>query len=80
MERAPQKADVLISGLDGDTPEEAARGMGHDEVGNYLSYHWKRQNNWKNRQALLKMYLCKSKTTVFKSYTLGIFKEIIKYA
>lgn len=55
----PVKADVLIKGLDGETPKEAAMEMGHYEVGKFLAYHEKRMRNWRNRNALLKMYLSK---------------------
>ena len=74
------KVDVLIKGLDNETAKDAAIDMGKNELGKYLAFHEKRMEHWKNRNCLLKMYINKNNTTIFKGYTLGIFKEIIKYA
>ncbi len=76
----PTKSDVLIKGLDAETAREAANDMGNYDVGKYMGFHERRMRNWRNRNCLLKLFLSKTKTTVFKGYTLGIFKEIIKYA
>jgi hypothetical protein len=79
-EAKPLKADVLIKGLDNDTPCEAALEMGKVAEGNYLLYHQKRMQHWRNRSCLLKFYLHKHNTKVFKGISEGILKEIIKYA
>lgn len=74
------RADVLLKGLDNETPYESARDMGKHEVGHYLKYHEKRMQHWRNRSCLLKLYLHRHNTRVFKGFSEGIMKEIIKYA
>ena len=68
-EAHPIKADVLAKGLENETPMEAAMDMGKFEVGNYLMVHEKKMKNWRNRNCLLKLYLNKNKTEVFKGLT-----------
>ena len=38
-EAKPIKADVLIRGLDNDTPKDAAMDMGKFDEGNFLAFH-----------------------------------------
>jgi ankyrin repeat protein len=76
----PEKANVLLTGLEGETPMETALDHGKNEVGEYLTHHENRMRHWNNRNCLLKLYLNKNKTTMFKKFSEGIFKEIIKYA
>ena len=76
----PIKADVLIRGLDNDTPKEAALDMGKYEVGNFLAFHQKKMQHWRNRGCLLKLFIHRKHTKVFKGFSEGVFKEIIKYA
>jgi hypothetical protein len=44
-----------------------------------LEYHFKREVMWRNKNCLLKICLAKEKTP-FKVLSLGVFREIIKYA
>ena len=80
VEESRQKADVLLKGLENDTPCEAARAMGQVEEEEYLRYHEKRMLHWRNRSCLLKLYLHRNNTKCFKGFSEGIMKEIIKYA
>ena len=52
---------------------------GWADIEEYLEIEFKRETNWRNRNALLKLYLTKEKTK-FKALSLGVFREIIKYA
>lgn len=79
-EAKPLKADVLIKGLYDQTPREAAENHGKEEVAQYLQGHEEKMINWENRNCLLKLCLNRKKTVLFKGFTVGIFKEIIKYA
>ena len=72
VEESKQRADVLLKGLDNDTPYEAARDMGKIEEGNYLKYHEKRMLHWRNRSCLLKLYIHRQNTKIFKGFSEGI--------
>jgi hypothetical protein len=58
---------------------EVAIEHGHVELATKLDYYFKREEMWRNRNCLLKLYLTKEKTQ-FKNLSLGMFREIIKYA
>ncbi|CDW81344.1 ankyrin repeat [Stylonychia lemnae] len=58
---------------------DIAIARGFAELADILEYHFKVEVMWKNRNCLLKLYLSKEKTP-FKNLSLGIFREIIKYA
>ena len=53
--------------------------MGHAELADILDFHFKRETMWRNRNCLLKIYLSKDRT-MFNNLSLGVFREIIKYA
>lgn len=44
MER--HRANVLVEGLEKDTPRKSAEELGHVEVAEYLLYHEKRMLKW----------------------------------
>jgi len=58
---------------------DVAIARGHAELVDILDYHFKVEMMWKNRNCLLKLFLNKEKTP-FKNLSLGVFREIIKYA
>lgn len=65
-EAKPIKANVLSKGLDNETPMASAMNHGKFEVGELLEYHERRMRHWNNRSCLLKLYLNKNKTQLFK--------------
>lgn len=52
---------------------------GKEDVAEVLDFWFKREQMWRNRNCLLKLYLTKDKNK-FKNISLGVFREIIKYA
>jgi hypothetical protein len=58
---------------------DIAREKGYKDAEDILEWHFKREELWRNRNCLIKLYMNKEKT-VFKNLSLGIFREIIKYA
>ena len=75
----PIKANVLLKGLENETPKEAATQHGKTRVSEFLSIHQKKAGNWNNRNCLLKLMINKKKTETFKNLSDGLFKEIMKY-
>jgi len=80
LQAKPQKADVLIRGLEKDTPKEAAVELQREEIAEFLDYHERRMTMWKNRNCLLKICINRKNTEIFKGISIPVFKEIIKYA
>ena len=76
----PQRANVLLEGLERDTPRKSAEDLGHGDVAVYLQYHEKRMTMWQNRSCLLKICVNRKQTKIFKGISVPVFKEIIKYA
>ena len=58
---------------------DEARDRGKLDVAEELEFWFNRETLWKNRNCLLKLYLTKEKNK-FKNISLGVFREIIKYA
>lgn len=52
---------------------------GLSELADILEYQFKKEQMWRNRNCLLKLCLSRNGTP-FKPLSLGIFREIIKYA
>lgn len=73
------KAEILRKNYEQQTPLEVAVSRGFEELTDILDYYHKKETMWKNRNCLLKFYLSKEKTP-FKNLSLGVFREIIKYA
>eukprot|EP00347_Sterkiella_histriomuscorum_P017492 403349151 len=73
------KADVMKKNYESQTCLDIAIARGFPELTDILDYHYRKEVMWKNRNCLLKIYLAKEKTS-FKNLSLGVFREIIKYA
>ena len=56
------RADVLVEGLEKDTPRKSAEELGKVEVAEYLLKHEKRMLMWKNRNCLLKICINRKQT------------------
>lgn len=73
------KADIMKKNYENKTCLDLAADRGFDELELELDYHFQRELMWRNRNCLLKLYLNKEKTC-FKNLSLGVFREIMKYA
>lgn len=73
------KAESLRRNYESLTPLEVAVSRGFVELADILDFYHQKETMWKNRNCLLKLFLNKEKTPM-KNISLGVFREIIKYA
>mmetsp|Transcript_8013 Transcript_8013/g.5984 ORF Transcript_8013/g.5984 Transcript_8013/m.5984 type:complete len:157 (+) Transcript_8013:979-1449(+) len=74
-----QKADIMRKNCETKTCLDLAEDRELQEMYDMLEVYFNREQMWRNRNCLLKIYLNKERT-MFKNLSYGVFKEIIKYA
>ena len=73
------RVDFMVKNHESKTCLDMAMDRQHEDISEILDIHFTRETMWRNRNCLLKLYLTKNKSK-FKPFSLGIFREIIKYA